>query len=58
MRRFIIDTSPGADEAIALMMALCHAEIQVEAITTVAENMPVKQAIANAPPASGDWFGE
>jgi purine nucleosidase len=48
MQRFIIDTDPGADDAIALMMALRHAEIQVDAITTVAGNVPVEQATANA----------
>jgi inosine-uridine nucleoside N-ribohydrolase len=42
MQRFIIDTDPGADDAIALMMALRHAGIQVEAIATVAGNVPAE----------------
>jgi purine nucleosidase len=48
MQRFIVDTDPGADDAIALMMALRHAGVQVDAITTVAGNVPVEQATANA----------
>ena len=48
MQRFIIDTDPGADDAIALMMALRQPDIQVDAITTVAGNVPVEQATANA----------
>jgi purine nucleosidase len=48
VQRFIIDTDPGTDDAIALMMALRHAQVQVEAITTVAGNVPVEQATANA----------
>lgn len=48
MRRFIIDTDAGADDAVAIMMALRHAEIQVEAITTVVGNVSVEQATRNA----------
>jgi purine nucleosidase len=48
MNRFIIDTDMSADDAIALMMALRHPDIQVEAITTVAGSVPVAQATHNA----------
>ena len=48
MQRFIIDTDIGADDAVAIMMALRHSEVQVEAITTVAGNVPVEQATNNA----------
>ena len=48
MQRFIIDTDVGADDAVAIMMALRHSDVQVEAITTVAGNVPVEQATRNA----------
>lgn len=48
MHRFIIDTDGGADDAIAIMMALRHPDVQVEAITTVAGNVSVEQATRNA----------
>jgi len=46
-RRIIIDTDGGADDAVAIMMALRHPDIQVEAITTVADNVTVDQATIN-----------
>jgi purine nucleosidase len=48
MLRFIIDTDIGADGAVAIMMALRHPGVQVEAITTVAGNVGVEQATRNA----------
>jgi purine nucleosidase len=48
MHRFIIDTDGGADDAIAIMMALRHPHVQVEAITTVVGNVSVEQATRNA----------
>ena len=48
MQRFIIDTDAGTDDAVAIMMALRHPDVQVEAITTVAGNVPVEQATRNA----------
>ncbi len=48
MQHFIIDTDIGADDAVAIMMALRHSEVRVEAITTVAGNVPVEQATNNA----------
>jgi len=48
MKRIIIDTDMGADDAVAVMMALQHPDVQVEAITTVAGNVPVEQATRNA----------
>jgi purine nucleosidase len=48
MQRFIIDTDVGADDAVAIMMALRHPGVQVEAITTVAGNVGVDQATRNA----------
>lgn len=47
-RRFIIDTDPGADDAAALIMALRHPEISIEAITVVAGNVGLAQTTQNA----------
>lgn len=46
--RLVIDTDTGADDAIALLMALAHPGARVEAITTVAGNVPLDQATRNA----------
>ena len=48
MRKFIIDTDTASDDAVALVMALRHPAIQVEAITVVAGNVPLPQALQNA----------
>ena len=48
MKRFIIDTDTGSDDAVALIMALKHPQVRVEAITTVAGNVPLPQATQNA----------
>ncbi len=46
--RVIIDTDPGIDDALALVLAFASPELVVEAITTVAGNVPVAQAARNA----------
>lgn len=46
--RVIIDTDPGIDDALALILAFASPELKVEAITTVAGNVPVLQAARNA----------
>ncbi len=43
-----IDTDPGIDDALALMLALRSPELSVELITTVAGNVPVRQGTENA----------
>ncbi len=48
MRHFLIDTDTASDDAVALVMALRHPEVQVEAITLVAGNVPVDQGVQNA----------
>jgi purine nucleosidase len=48
MRRFLIDTDTASDDAVALVMALKHPDVQVEAITVVAGNVPLPQAVQNA----------
>ncbi len=48
MRRFLIDTDTASDDAVALLMALRYPGIQVEAITVVAGNVQLDQAVQNA----------
>src|SRR5262245_20583902 len=45
--RLLIDTDPGIDDALALLLALRSPEASVEAITTVAGNVPVDHATHN-----------
>ena len=46
-RTVLIDSDGGSDDAVALIMALRSADVQVAAITVVAGNMPVEQATRN-----------
>jgi len=48
MRHFLIDTDTASDDAVALVMALTYPDVQVEAITVVAGNVPVDQGVQNA----------
>jgi inosine-uridine nucleoside N-ribohydrolase len=45
--RVIIDTDPGIDDALALLLAFRSPEIEIAAITTVSGNVPVKVATRN-----------
>jgi purine nucleosidase len=47
-RHFLIDTDTASDDAVALVMAMQHPDVQVEAITVVAGNVPVDQGVQNA----------
>lgn len=48
MRRpLLIDTDPGIDDALAILLALGSPGVSVEAITTVAGNVSVDRATAN-----------
>ncbi|MDR1794538.1 MAG: nucleoside hydrolase, partial [Erysipelotrichaceae bacterium] len=46
--KILIDTDTGSDDAVALAMALREPSFEVVAITTVAGNVPLKTANANA----------
>jgi inosine-uridine nucleoside N-ribohydrolase len=46
-KRVIIDTDPGVDDALALVLALLSPELCVEAITTVNGNVNAGQALKN-----------
>lgn len=48
MRTVIVDTDPGADDALALMMAMNSPDLQVEGITTVGGNATLADTTANA----------
>ena len=48
MRSVIIDTDPGQDDAVALLLALASPELDVVAITTVAGNVPLALTTKNA----------
>ncbi len=48
MRTVIVDTDPGADDALALMMALNSPDLQVEGITTVGGNASLPDTTDNA----------
>ena len=47
MKRVIIDTDPGIDDAAALFLALASPELSVEAITTIYGNGPVEISTQN-----------
>jgi len=44
----IIDTDPGVDDAVAILVALASPEIDLLGVSAVAGNVPLKAAIANA----------
>ena len=48
MKRVIIDTDPGIDDAAAILLALASPELSVEAITTIYGNGPVEICSQNA----------
>ncbi len=47
-RPLIIDTDPGQDDAVALLVALASPEFEVLGITTVAGNVPLARTQVNA----------
>src|SRR5229473_84445 len=47
-RRVIIDTDPGTDDAMAIILALNSPEFKVEALTVVPGNVVAKQGLENA----------
>src|SRR5579859_3273815 len=46
--RVIIDTDPGVDDAMAILLALNSPELKVEALTVVPGNVEAKQGLENA----------
>lgn len=47
-RRVIIDTDPGTDDAMAIILALNSPEFRVEALTVVPGNVDARQGLENA----------
>jgi purine nucleosidase len=47
-RRVIIDTDPGVDDAMAILLALNSPELKVEALTVVPGNVDSQQGLENA----------
>src|SRR4026207_2125206 len=47
-RRLLIDTDPGTDDPLAILLALASPETRLEAVTVVAGNVAVDLAMANA----------
>lgn len=47
-RNIIIDTDPGQDDAVAILLALASPELQVLGVTTVAGNVPLALTTLNA----------
>lgn len=48
LQKIILDMDPGIDDALALLLALKSAEIEILGITTVAGNAPLEMTTANA----------
>jgi pyrimidine-specific ribonucleoside hydrolase len=46
--RVILDTDPGVDDALALLLAMRSPELKIEAITPVAGNVPLELTLPNA----------
>jgi purine nucleosidase len=47
-RKIIIDTDPGQDDAVAILLALASPELEVLALTAVAGNVPLPLTQRNA----------
>ncbi len=47
-RKIIIDTDPGIDDSLAILLALASPELQVEALTVVSGNCAVEDGVKNA----------
>jgi inosine-uridine nucleoside N-ribohydrolase len=47
-RKVIIDTDPGVDDALALLLAMSSPELKIEAITVVAGNVRLELGLLNA----------
>ncbi|HEX2500947.1 MAG TPA: nucleoside hydrolase [Methylomirabilota bacterium] len=48
MKRLVVDTDPGVDDALALILAFGDPETRIEALTVVAGNVGLERTVANA----------
>ena len=46
--KIVLDTDPGHDDAIALLLALASPEVELLGVTTVAGNQTLEKTTANA----------
>ena len=46
--RLLIDTDPGVDDAIAILMALASPDVEIVGLTTVGGNVPLARSTRNA----------
>jgi inosine-uridine nucleoside N-ribohydrolase len=46
--RLVVDTDPGVDDALAIMLAFAHPGVEVRAVTVVAGNKGLERTVANA----------
>ena len=47
-KRILLDTDPGIDDALAILLALASPEVQLEAITVAPGNCSTAQGVINA----------
>ncbi len=48
MKRLVIDTDPGVDDAHAILLAAAHPDVKIEAVTTLGGNVSLANTTANA----------
>jgi inosine-uridine nucleoside N-ribohydrolase len=48
MKRIVLDMDPGIDDAVALLLALNNANVEVAAVTTVSGNVSLQKGTNNA----------
>jgi purine nucleosidase len=48
LTRLVVDTDPGVDDALALMLAFAHPGVRIDAVTVVAGNVGLDRTVANA----------
>jgi len=46
-KRILIDTDPGIDDSLAILLALASPELSVEGLSVVHGNCSVSQAVTN-----------
>ena len=56
-RAIIIDTDPGQDDAVAILLALASPELEVRGVTAVAGNVPLPLTDAQRPHRRANWPG-
>jgi purine nucleosidase len=47
-KRIILDTDPGIDDSLAILLALSSPELRLEAVTVTSGNCPATQGVVNA----------